>query len=627
MSEKNKKQKITFKPSGLSYMADTGMTIFEIANKLDIAIRSECGGKGFCGKCKVLAEPDSNLSPVSEAELNLIGSEEIAKGFRLACQSKVLGPVTVTIPDVEIVSQEIIGKTDIKGSFSVDPMVERLILDKSIFADHQDKDDYHDVVEKISDKIFNSTGKKVFFKEIYAIRDLAQPSIYNSTISAVYHKKRGITAIVKGENESSLGIAIDIGTTTVAVYLCDIKKGIILTSFGSTNPQRRYGEDVISRIAFANEQSDGIEILHKLIIQEINALIGHCLKAVKGRKEDIDEVVVVGNPTMEQIFTGIHPHNLGIAPYLPISRSITDFRAIDIGIDIKPGTNVHVFPVISGFVGGDTLGAIISQMPHKKDEITLIIDIGTNGELVLGNRSGLWATSCATGPALEGSHISCGMRAAYGAIYKVSIDPSTYKVYYELLGDSEKILPKGICGSGIIDAIASMRRAGLILENGRLNEDKPGIISDADGIGRKFVLVPKGNKSSEKEIYISLMDIRQIQLAKAAILTGIKMLMRKSGITHIDKVVLTGAFGAKFNWKNAVTIGMLPDVSLFNDVNVVENGAGVGAIMALLDKKYRDETLELLNKIRFIELAKEPDFQVEYTNSLAFPPIKDKSIM
>jgi len=219
------------------------------------------------------------------------------------------------------------------------------------------------------------------------------------------------------------------------------------------------------------------------------------------------------------------------------------------------------------------------------------------------------------------------MRAAYGAIYKVSIDPSTYKVYYELLGDSEKILPKGICGSGIIDAIASMRRAGLILENGRLNEDKPGIISDADGIGRKFVLVPKGNKSSEKEIYISLMDIRQIQLAKAAILTGIKMLMRKSGITHIDKVVLTGAFGAKFNWKNAVTIGMLPDVSLFNDVNVVENGAGVGAIMALLDKKYRDETLELLNKIKFIELAKEPDFQVEYTNSLAFPPIKDKSIM
>jgi uncharacterized 2Fe-2S/4Fe-4S cluster protein (DUF4445 family) len=472
----------------------------------------------------------------------------------------------------------------------------------------------------VSDQLKKTIGRDLVFNDPEAIRMLSSPAAYNGEITLVNHRERGITAVLEGEKPQSLGVALDIGTTTLAAYMCDLKKGSVLASAASANPQRRFGEDVISRITYANEKMTGLSFLQEIVVDEINELIVRCLDDVSATPEDIDEVTVVGNTTMQQIFMKIHPHGLGFSPYLPVSRLPKDFRAEDLGLDLNPGTNVHVFPVISGFVGGDTAGVILSERPHEKEEISLIVDIGTNGEVVLGNKDGLWATSCATGPALEGAHIEAGMRATTGAIHKISINPKSYRVNYEVLGDGESPQPRGVCGSGIIDAVACMLQAGVILESCRIKEGLPGVITDEKGIGRKFILVPSEKSATGQEIYMTLSDVRQIQLAKSALSVGIKLLMRHAEVTHFDRLVLTGAFGARFNWRNAVAIGMLPEVTDETEVKVVSNAAGQGAIMALLDGKLRKDIFEVSRKVRFIELAEDPDFVTEFSTATLFPP-------
>jgi uncharacterized 2Fe-2S/4Fe-4S cluster protein (DUF4445 family) len=300
-------------------------------------------------------------------------------------------------------------------------------------------------------------------------------------------------------------------------------------------------------------------------------------------------------------------------------------RAADLGLDLSPGVNLYLFPVISGFVGGDTMGVILADKPHQRDKNCLLVDIGTNGEVVLGNRQGLWVTSCATGPALEGAQLSCGMRAVSGAIHRVDIDPSTHEFKCQILGDKASTRPLGICGSGVIDAVAAMRRVGLLLPTGRFNEGMPGVLCDQKGIGRKVVLIPAERSGTGQDIVISLADIRQIQLAKAALAVGIEFLMRRTGIEELDRTVLTGAFGARFDWRNAVTIGMLPQAVLEGEVLPMDNLAGVGAIMALLDKKARLEAANLSERIRFLELAQEPDFATRFPESTTFPALESDS--
>ncbi|MCJ7830815.1 MAG: ASKHA domain-containing protein, partial [Desulfobacterales bacterium] len=462
-------------------------------------------------------------------------------------------------------------------------------------------------------------NKTLAFRDPDALRGLSRPYARRGPITLVNHLRRGVTAVLEGARTTSLGVALDVGTTTLAAYLCDLPTGRVVASAAAANPQRRFGEDVISRIAHADATPTGTETLQRLVNAEINTLVDGCLATAGAGRTDVDEVTVVGNPTMQQIFAGLHPHSLGFSPYLPVCRAPHDLRAADLGLSLNPGTPVHVFPVISGFVGGDTVGGVLADRPHEREEITLLVDIGTNGELVLGNRQMLWATSCATGPALEGAHIDCGMRAAAGAVHRVQIDPATQRARWEVLGNSAP--PQGICGSGIIDAIAGMRLAGLLLDSGRIREGRPGVDTDERGIGRRFVLIPSGETATGQDIFISLGDVRQIQLAKAALSVGIQLLMRRAGIDRIDRMVLTGAFGARFDWRNAVAIGMLPDGDLCGRVEVVENAAGQGAIMALVDRDQRDAALALAERMRFIELAEDPAFALEFPAATAFPPL------
>lgn len=542
--------RVKFEPMGISCLAPEGKTVMEVASNQNILIRSDCGGQGQCGQCLVKAHPEEHLFPLSDNEQNILSLKQIQRGYRLACEARVRGALTVLVSDSALDSDKAVGKT----------------LDVKMFNG--------DVGDRESS--LNSRKKQ------------------------------------------TLGISIDIGTTTLAVYLCDLESGQVLTSIAKANPQRRFGEDVISRILYASENENGLSELQQLLTEKINKLILSCLEKVNAKSRDVRAVTVVGNTTMQHIFTGLPPRSLGMSPYAPVTYGSLDMIAEEVGLNLDPKTSVHIFPVISGFVGGDTVGVILSEKPFQNDKISLIIDIGTNGEIVLGNKNGLWVTSCATGPAFEGAHIECGMRASAGAIHKVSIDTSTFRIEYESLGKSLMKRPLGICGSGIIDAVAEMLRAGLVLPSGRLSEGFPGVVADDKGIGRKFIIVPSGDSSTEREIYITLADIRQVQLAKASLSVGIKLLMRKAGINHFDRLVLTGAFGARFNWKNAVKIGMLPEAIFQTEVVTVENAAGCGAIMALLNYKERKTISEVAKRVNILELAEEPDFAEEFALATSF---------
>ena len=546
--------RVTFQPMGISCSVPVGQTVMAAAASRGIELRSECGGKGTCGKCLVQITPTAHVSEISDNEIRALSRSAHHKGSRLACQAKIVQPISVTVPEAGLDSSEPVGK-----------------------------------------------------------------NLEGVTITGVKPNQNRA-----GAGEPSLGLALDIGTTTVALYLCSLGSGRILHSEAVPNPQRRYGEDVISRIAHANDHQDGLDDLHRTIVEAVNTLIDRSLERVGAERREVEKVTVVGNTTMQHLFAGQHPGRLGASPYMPESCKAQEHLAKDLGLALNPTCPVYIFPVVSGFVGGDTTGVMLCEKPYLRDEVTLVIDIGTNGEIVLGNRESIWVASCATGPALEGAHIECGMRASNGAIDKVSVDPASYQVEYETIGADATTTPKGLCGSGIIDAVAEMVLAGLILPSGRLREGLPGIVVDDSGIGREFVIAEDNDYSGRNRVVLTLADIRQVQLAKSALYTGIKLLMKRAGIETIDRLVLTGAFGARFNWRSAVAIGMLPESFLEAEVAVVENAAGRGAVMALLDGELRDEIQSAADNAHPLELAEDPDFTMEFTLHTSFPERQDE---
>lgn len=597
--------------AGQLYPAGEGETILEVMGPEGPT--ADCGGRGACGKCVVKAIPPENLFPPAGEEIRLLGEEAIGRGLRLACQARIKGDVTLEIPGPGVMVSS--AKENLRGAFPVAPLVER-----RFFTVRRDEENTgagsRDLVSCLMPAGPDCDAKKPAITEATALADISRMDFGEAELTLVQHRVKGVTAVLPGRRPKSLGVALDIGTTTVAAYLADLRRGEILTSRAAANPQARYGADVISRISYANERDDGLLILQGLVVAQVNDLIAGCLGMVGAAPDDVDEVVAVGNTTMQHLFTGLHPRSLGLWPYLPVTGSPLDLRAADLGLNLRPATNVHVFPVISGFVGGDTVGAILSQGLARRREITLLIDIGTNGELVLGNRDGLWATSCATGPALEGAHIAAGMSATAGAIDRVSINPGDFRVTCRTIGGTA---PRGICGSGIIDALAEMRRTGVLLAGGRLREGLPGVSADAKGIGRAFDLIAAPEGSDRKGIAITLTDIRQVQLAKAALAAGIRILQEKTGHLKPETIILTGAFGARFNWLNAVAIGMLPASAAKTKIKVVENAAGLGAVMALLDRGKRAAAERIARRARFLELASDPDFTAAFTEALDFP--------
>ncbi len=618
MEKASDKSRVTIIPMGLEAEAGPEQTLAEVLAAREIGLRLDCGGKGRCGQCRVRVTPLSNASPLTQQEAAVLTPAEQETSWRLACQTKVNGPVEVYVPPESLAERDILGKTGLTGRLPVDASVERLLMHPPFDLPEEACED---MACWTAEMVRQRTGRTVAFGDPAGLAGVTDVFRSSGPFTVVCHRERGVTALLEGEQPESLGLAVDIGTTTIAAYLCDLRTGEMLASAGAPNPQRRFGGDVISRISFAAEHRTGLETMRRLVVQSINDLLDRCLKTAGAERSRVDEVSIVGNTTMQQIFCNLNLAGLGRSPFLPVSRVLPDYPARATGLRLHPGANVTVMPMISGFIGGDTVAAVLAERPYENDEMVLIVDIGTNGELVLGNHDGLWATSCATGPALEGACIECGMAAAEGAVEKVRFDTQQQAIACSLIGGNNGAPARGLCGSGVIDAAASMLESGALETSGRIAAGVAGV-EDVDG-GRRFMLVPPENSLSGRGVYLTQKDVRQIQLAKGALRTGIELLLKHAGVSGVDRLVLTGAFGSRFDWRNAVRLGMLPVAAVSGRVDVVENSAGTGAMLALLDRRQRREARDLMEKIRVVELNKDPDFLKTFTESMMFPGAGD----
>jgi uncharacterized 2Fe-2S/4Fe-4S cluster protein (DUF4445 family) len=437
-----------------------------------------------------------------------------------------------------------------------------------------------------------------------------------------------ILDIRPGRVDDLYGLAIDVGTTTVAGYLCNLRTGEVISTQSIMNPQIPYGEDVMSRITYTTAHQEGLEKIHRSIIDGLNQLIKTMMDDCHLHPEDILEISMVGNTAMHHLLLRLDPQYLGIPPFAPTIHQSMDVKARDLGLKVHPSANVHMLPIEAGFVGADNVGVLIAEEPYKQDKMVLIIDIGTNGELVLGNKERLLSSSCATGPALEGAHIKFGMRAAPGTIERVRIDPNTLEVNFKVIGEqhgqSESKSPKanGICGSGMIDAIAELFRSGVIDKGGgfKKNLSSPRL-RKSDG-EPEFVIAWKEETSIERDITITQKDVRNVQLAKAALYAGAKLMMKRLGIETLYKIILAGAFGSYIDPEKAMVLGMFPDCDLTN-VYAVGNAAGEGARFALLNREKRVEADEIARRVEYVELTLEENFQKEFIDALQIPHAKD----
>jgi uncharacterized 2Fe-2S/4Fe-4S cluster protein (DUF4445 family) len=619
-----KKCSVIFRPSGRSAEIPEGKTILEASRELGVEIESVCGGEKTCGKCKVkwLA---GKLSPFAQEESTFITEGERIEGYRLACAAHIKGDVIIHLPEESLIKKQIVRKEIKETPVELKPAISLHYLELSPPTLHDPLGDFNRLQEALSEK-YHLPSLDIDYQALLRLPSSLREGNWKATV-AVW-MGREIIDIMAEKVDKAYGLAVDIGTTTVAAYLCDLTSGEVIATESMMNPQVIYGEDVMSRITYAVTHPDGLEELHRSMIGGLNELIQVITEKCGLSSDRILELVVVGNTVMHHLFLQIYPKFLGISPFPTAIHKSIDVKARDLGLKVHPSANVHTLPIEAGFVGADNVGVVIAEEPHNCDEIVLIIDIGTNGELVMGNRKRLISASCATGPAFEGAHIKFGMRAAPGAIERVRIDPGTLEVKFRVIGkekwNDEMKNPGalGICGSGIIDAIAELYRTGIIDKSGRLKREIPSSRLKMTDEKPEFVVARKDETSIGKEITITQQDVRNVQLGKAALYTGAKLMMRQLGLSKVDRVVLAGAFGTYIDPEKAMILGMFPDCDLKN-VHAVGNAAGDGARMALLNRDKRKEADEIARKVEYIELTIEENFQEEFIEAMPIPHMKD----
>lgn len=619
--------KITFLPDKKNITVNEGTTILEALESAGINIDTPCGGKGTCGKCKILVTKGINtITPVEEKYLS---EKEIKKGFRLACQTKIFKDTVIEIPSKirldfkRVFSSNLKGDIHrIKNNFSLCLNLKKVFLDLEQPSLDDQRSDWERIKDGLSSKkIENISNLKTSVEILKKIPLLMREANFKITV-ILYNNE--VIDIEKGETtQNSYGIAFDIGTTTIAGYLIDLRTGEELSALAKTNPQIIYGEDVISRIEFSQRRKDGLEKLQKEVVMALNEIIRETTREAKIDKKNIYETVIVGNTCMHHLFLGLNPINLAPSPYIPVIKESLSLKAKDIpGLLLNPTANIYMLPNISAFVGADISAGILSSFIWKESKTILFVDLGTNGEIVLSSKRKIWTCSTAAGPAFEGSRISSGMRAAEGAIDKIGIDHES--IAYRVIKDGKA---KGICGSGLIDLIAELIKLGLIDKSGKLidrEEYDPSLSGEIkkriiNGQGNKFLLVNSKETENGKPIYLTQRDIREVQLAKAAIFAGIKILLKEVDISQedIQKILLAGAFGNFIDKENAIRIGLIPYLPL-KRIKLIGNAAGRGAEMALMSTNMRKTSQKISEKIRYIELSSRPDFQEEFTEAMFF---------
>ena len=630
---------IVFQPSGRRGRVPAGTTILAAAQGMGVGIEAVCGGKGVCGKCRVIIEEGhfeklglvsskAHVSGLSAVEEKFLSPEELARGYRLACLAQVRESLVVTVPEESRTAKQVILEQGRERSYRLAPAVKQysLVLPPASLADA--RDDRQRLLETLEERY----GLKDLIVDYTVLRDL--PLLLRKEewqVTVTLWQGREIIRVVPGaEVPHSLGIAIDVGTTTLAAFLCDLATGELLGKASRMNPQIGYGEDVLARISYAMTEEEGREKLQQAMLEAISVLAEEMTAKIGREALEVDEIVLVYNTAMHHFTLGMEPKHMGRSPFVPAVSVPLDIKARDLGVKINPAGNIHSLPVEAGFVGPDNVAVLIAEEPYRSNSIKLIIDIGTNGEIDLGNKDRLLSTSCATGPALEGAQIAFGMRAAPGAIERVEIDPETKEPRYKVIGE-DKWYPElkvtgaqGICGSGIIDVVAELHRAGIISKAGRINGrlETPRVRKDESG-KLQYVLAWAEETAIHKDIVITQGDIRAVQLAKGAIYVGARYLMEKYGCDHVDEVILAGAFGSYINKRSAMALGLFPDCDP-EKVKAVGNAAGDGARLALLDVEKRREAARVARQVEFVETAVEPDFQARFMEALSIPHAKDE---
>jgi len=612
------KSLLILQPEGKRLKVGVGKTILDIAQEAGVDIQSVCAGKGICGKCRVVVRAGSEyLSQASRVERVVFSDDELEKGYRLACRAIIgkSGTITVEVPPESRAGLQRLLVSGVETRVEFEPAVRKYMVEvrrPTLEEPRSDMDRLLDALSRRREIRIERICLGALRRAPHAVRS-AEPNV---TIT-VWNNKEVISVEAGNKQTKLYGFAVDVGTTKLAGYLVDLDLGTIVAAVSSTNPQIPYGEDVISRMSFIMKDLKGLSQLQTLIIKEVDKLILEACKHAHVTPDQVHEVTVVGNSAMHHIFFGIYPGYVALAPYPTVLRDPIDVKASELGVDINPCGNIHGLPLIAGFVGADAVADILATQMYALDDIAMMIDIGTNTEIVIGDKNKLTACSCASGPAFEGAHIKNGMRAATGAIERVYIDPDTFQVGYETVDNAK---PSGVCGSGVVDAVAEMLMRRIIDSSGRIKTEL-GLpnIRVKDRIP-EFVLAGASETGSGNEIVITQEDIRQIQLAKAAIYSGISILMRRLGISagDISKIFLAGAFGTYVDPQSARVIGMYPDIPL-SRVQFVGNAAGSGARMALMSIEMRRKADEISKKVDYIELGADPNFQNDFLNATYLP--------
>ena len=630
---------VCFTPSGRQFKGEFGDTLLQVAQDAGVAIRSLCGGYGQCHQCwievsegdhskfGVKCEPD-NISALTRLEKQLINDNPNYKGKRLACQSCIQGDLVIDVPEESQEHKAYISKKNKAQNYSIassinliDCSLEKATLDKNPSASEN-------LISQLAKKGINAN---IDFTLLRELQPLIHETKGNLTV-AVRDNNQIVAAYPQGKHQV-LGAAIDIGSTTLALYIYDLNDGKLVYESSAMNPQIRFGEDLMSRVSYVMMNKGGDEKLTIAVRTKITEMLHEACENLEVDWNKLLEVVLVGNPIMHHIFFGISPVELGQAPFTLSIRGWLDVDAKDLDFNLYPKTRLSFLPLIAGHVGADTAAAYLSQMDIMQSETALLVDIGTNAEIMLSKNGKVYATSSPTGPAFEGAEISSGVRATYGAIERVRIDKETLKVRFKVIGcdawsdepDFELVQMKavGICGSGIIEAIVAFAEAGIIDQSGLFVESKAPELFSKKGNTTRFLLVDQGDKS----IYIEQVDIRSIQLAKAALSAGVSILMDYLDCTEFDKVLLAGAFGAHLDPRYVALLDIIP-TSTEEKIISVGNAAGVGASAALLDINKRKTIIDAVDEVVKIETATESKFQEYFVDAMKFSvsPVKEQKI-
>lgn len=650
MSSADGEYQIIFMPSGRRGPAKRGESLLDVARRLGVEIESICGGRLTCAKCKVQVEDGvfskhgivskpSHLTASSDKEQSLLGRSngDAADGCRLSCTAHIQGDVLVFVPEESRAHKQIIRKAATERYIDVDPAVRQVYVE----VDQANLGEHRGDWGRLQSALESQWQLMGLVIDLPALQKL-QPALRqgNWAVTVTLWHDREVIDVQPGYKEGVYGLAVDVGSTTIAGHLCDLRTGEIVGTESLMNPQVTYGEDLMSRISYAMSNPSGLDKMHSAIIDTLNTLASRVARAAGLQNRQIHDAVIVGNTTMIHILLGINPQELGGAPFALANRDAMDIKARELGLRLHPSAYIHILPAEAGHVGADNVAVLIAEAPYREEKISLIVDIGTNAEILLGNKERMYSASSPTGPAFEGAQITYGMRAAPGAIERVRIDRDSWVARFKVIGedrwsniwqsgagaaveDQPNHLAAGICGSGIIEIVAEMYLAGIIRGDGRFNNEREHERLIWQGKKGAYIAATADQTTTGQPILVTQDDIRNVQLAKAALYAGTKLLMNRAKIDQVDRIVLAGAFGSYIDPHYAMLLGLIPDCPL-DSVMAVGNAAGDGARIALLNRHKRDEAAQFSRWVTYIETAVDPNFQNEFVDAIHIPHMSDE---